>query len=97
MKFELENKRKPIVALLGLAFKPNINDLRESPAVFIAQKVQQNYPSDKLIFVEPNIMSHDKFPISLLKDALVRSDINFILVNHNEFNYIDSKNIVSFC
>ena len=33
---------KPKVALMGLAFKPNIDDLRESPAKYIAQKVLQN-------------------------------------------------------
>ena len=42
LKYELNHGRKPKIALMGLAFKPNIDDLRESPAKYIAQKVLQN-------------------------------------------------------
>lgn len=42
LKFELEHHRKPIVAMMGLAFKPNIDDLRESPAKYIVTKVMQS-------------------------------------------------------
>ena len=41
LRFELDNKRKPVVAMMGLAFKPNIDDLRESPAKYIVTKVMQ--------------------------------------------------------
>ena len=42
LKFELQYGRKPSIALMGLAFKANIDDLRESPAKYIAQKILQN-------------------------------------------------------
>ena len=42
LRFELENHRKPTVAMMGLAFKPNIDDLRESPAKYITTKVMQS-------------------------------------------------------
>ena len=42
LKFELKNGRKAKMALMGLTFKPNIDDLRESPANYIVQKILQN-------------------------------------------------------
>ena len=42
LKFELKYHRKPAIAMMGLAFKPNIDDLRESPAKYITTKVMQS-------------------------------------------------------
>lgn len=80
--------RKPKVALLGLAFKPNIDDLRESPAVQIAQKLGEN-SAIELLLVEPNI---HELPSKLssgalvsLEDATAQADVVAELVKHNEF------------
>jgi UDP-N-acetyl-D-mannosaminuronic acid dehydrogenase len=100
LKFELENKRKPIVALFGLAFKPNIDDLRESPAVFIAQKVLQNSNNEEQLIVEPNIDSHSVYKLTDYKEAINKADIIVFLVAHKEFknlNEIKSKTIIDFC
>lgn len=91
LKFELTQKRKPIVALCGLAFKPNIDDLRESPALYIAEKISQTHPKEKIFFVEPNIVSHKRFQITPLKKALMHSDLIFVLVAHKEFKNIDTS------
>lgn len=91
LKFELTQKRKPIVALCGLAFKPNIDDLRESPALYIAEKISQTHPKEKIFFVEPNIVSHKRFQITPLKKALMDSDLIFVLVAHKEFKNIDTS------
>ena len=96
LKFELENKRKPVIAICGLAFKPNIDDLRESPAVFIAEKIRQFYPIDLLNFVEPNLNSHQVFALSSWETAKVNSDLCFILVAHKEFKGEQSEKIISF-
>ena len=52
LQFELIHGRKPVVALMGLAFKPNIDDLRESPAKYIVQKVLQNSNNEECCIVE---------------------------------------------
>jgi UDP-N-acetyl-D-mannosaminuronic acid dehydrogenase len=100
LKFEIKEKRKPVVALCGLAFKPNIDDLRESPALHIVEKISQTHPTEKIFFVEPNIVSHKRFQITPLKKALMDSDLIFVLVAHKEFKNFDisiiEKKVFSF-
>lgn len=75
--------RKPKVACLGLAFKPDIDDLRESPAVHIASELlAQGYD---VVAVEPNIEAHDKFALVSLDDALATADVFAVLVKHRQF------------
>ena len=75
--------RKPKVACLGLAFKPDIDDLRESPAVHVASALQaQGYD---VVAVEPNIQSHDKFVLVALEEALNAADVVAVLVKHHQF------------
>jgi UDP-N-acetyl-D-mannosaminuronic acid dehydrogenase len=76
------------IAVLGLAFKPNIDDLRESPALHIAEQMARESAA-RILFVEPNI---DKLPSALgvgqlvdLQTALQRCDIAVVLVAHREF------------
>lgn len=74
---------KPKVACLGLAFKPDIDDLRESPALHIAEAlVSQGYD---VVAVEPNIDSHDRFTLVTLEAALKSADILAVLVKHKGF------------
>ena len=100
LKFELEHGRKPKVALMGLAFKPNIDDLRESPAKYIAQKVMQNDHNGAYFIVEPNIEEHNLFKLTDVKTAVEKSDIVVFLVAHNEFKglQLDEEQVVlDFC
>lgn len=100
LKFELENGYKPKVALMGLAFKPNIDDLRESPAKYIVQKVLQNTNNEEYYIVEPNIESHNVFKLTDYKTAFENADIVVYLVAHNEFKGLPrdtSKKVLDFC
>lgn len=101
MKFEKENGRKPMVALMGLAFKPNIDDLRESPAMEIASEVSDAVPDKYLMIVEPNIKSHAKFTLTGYKEAYDKADIVVFLVNHKEFASLNYRNddvkVLDFC
>ena len=96
--FELKHGHKPTVALMGLAFKPDIDDLRESPAKYIAQKVMQSEQNNFLI-VEPNIKEHSIFKLTGTLEAYEKADIIVFLVAHKEFKaltYREDKVILDF-
>jgi UDP-N-acetyl-D-mannosaminuronic acid dehydrogenase len=100
LQFELKHGRKPSIALMGLAFKPNIDDLRESPAKYIAQKVLQNDNNGKYFIVEPNITKHNVFKLTDYKEASDKADIIVFLVAHKEFKGLqleDKKLVLDFC
>lgn len=100
LRFELDNKRKPVVAMMGLAFKPNIDDLRESPAKYIVTKVMQRCNNANILVVEPNIKEHKVFKLTDYKTAFNKADIVVFLTAHSqfkEFSQDESKQIFDFC
>ncbi|MDB9782245.1 UDP-N-acetyl-D-mannosamine dehydrogenase [Winogradskyella sp.] len=100
LEFELKNGYKPKIAIMGLAFKPDIDDLRESPAKYIAQKILQNANNEECYIVEPNINTHKVFKLTDYKVAITKADIIVFLVAHKEFKVIDlpkDKVILDFC
>ena len=100
LKFELDNKRQPVVAMMGLAFKPNIDDLRESPAKYIVTKIMQDCYNAEVLIVEPNITEHPVFKLSDYKEAYDKADIVVFLTAHNQFKELewkDDKVILDFC
>lgn len=86
LQFEIKNNRKPITAFMGLAFKPNIDDLRESPALQIASHFLEQ--KETSFFVEPYISKHSDFHLVKLDKALENADIIVFLVAHNDFKNI---------
>ena len=100
LRFELEHHRKPWVALMGLAFKPNIDDLRESPAKSIVNKVMQGSNNAQILIVEPNVPEHNVFKLTGYKEAYEKADIVAFLVNHREFAQLDYREdvkVLDFC
>lgn len=96
-----ESGKKPSIACLGLAFKPDIDDLRESPALHVALTLRsQGYD---VIAVEPNIESHEKFPTVGIAQALDQADVIAILVKHRQFvepavqQQLEARSALDFC
>ncbi len=95
------NPKKPVreltIACFGLSFKPDIDDLRESPAVSITKNIATNHPG-RTLAVEPNI---SELPVKLksnltltsLDEASAEADIIVLLVDHNEFKSVSRGKI----
>jgi UDP-N-acetyl-D-mannosaminuronic acid dehydrogenase len=95
--FIKNNGKKPVVACMGVAFKPDIDDLRESPALHIAQQLK-TVLSDLLV-VEPNIKTHHDFRLTPVTEVVGQADILVFLVGHREFRElaVEGREILDFC
>lgn len=100
LRFELDNHRKPVVAMMGVAFKPDIDDLRESPAKYIITKVMQSCNNADILVVEPNVEKHNVFKLTPYSEAYEKADIVVLLTAHTPFKTLpwrDDKVILDFC
>lgn len=100
LRFEIEHGRKPVVAMMGVAFKPDIDDLRESPAKAIISKVMQSCNNGRILVVEPNVAEHHVFKLTDYRTAYAEADIVVFLTAHTPFKSLpwdDSKVILDFC
>ncbi len=96
LAFEIENKRKPIIACMGLAFKPNIDDLRESPAIAVVEALENE--ELQLLKVEPNLQNGRADGLTKYNEAVKKADIIVFLVAHKEFfNIKTNKIVMDFC
>ncbi|MBL7286404.1 UDP-N-acetyl-D-mannosamine dehydrogenase [Corynebacterium godavarianum] len=98
----MEGLESPVVAALGIAFKNDIDDLRESPSLNIVRQLAEENPKADIRVVEPNV---DELPESLaelsniqkqdLDDAVEAADIVLLLVNHKEILAFDTSKLGS--
>lgn len=94
----LEGKEKPVVTALGITFKNDIDDLRESPSLEIVKRLGVDNPQLDIRVVEPNVK---KLPqvlsnLSNIKkqetmEAIAAADVVLLLVNHKEFVALDQS------
>ena len=85
---------------MGLAFKPDIDDLRESPAKLITKQVIEDNPDVKFMVVEPNISHHDSYELADYATAYEQADTIVFLTAHSVFKtlpYTTDKPILDFC
>ena len=97
-EFIKKNNRQPVIACMGIAFKPDIDDLRESPSLFITNELI--HKGLNIMVVEPNIKSHRSLTLTPFKDAVQRADILLFLVSHKEFKSVEipsDKTVVDIC
>ena len=76
--------KDPAIACLGLAFKADVDDLRESPAFSIVKQLQKENIG-QLLICEPNLSAHQDFELSSVEEAIDRADIVLVLVDHSRF------------
>ena len=98
LEFENKNKRKPLIALMGLAFKPDIDDLRESPALEVAENLLKQGEYD-ILLVEPNLTTSTKYKLTNFQ-ILENEDLDIVvyLVAHKEFKNLNFNAIeLDFC
>lgn len=83
------------IACLGLAFKPDIDDLRESPAVKITAALAEKYPN-QIVAVEPNVETLPKklqekgIKLFDFSTALKEADVLVLLVDHKQFKEVQT-------
>jgi len=94
--FKTEKGRAPQVACMGLAFKPNIDDLRESPALWVFQQLVAK--GIQPLAVEPNLKKHESLCLAPWQEAAQQADLVVYLVAHREFdNLVVQGQVLDFC
>lgn len=97
--FQQQYGFSPRIACLGLAFKPNIDDLRESPALEITLALAAQ--GENILAVEPHIQQHPQLKLYGFQEALELADIWVCLVRHKQFEPLPDpsgrKQVLNFC
>ena len=96
--FKALKGHEPKVACMGLAFKPNIDDLRESPALYVARWVKSKLTN--ILVSEPNVNEHAEFLIEDSVEIVEKADIIAFLVSHKEYKTLkipEGKIVLDFC
>lgn len=85
------------IALMGLAYKPDIDDLRESPALAIARQLKAR--GMRIVACEPNLGSHPEFDLVSPERAVADADLVVFLVAHREFKELATgdKDVFDVC
>mgnify|MGYP000426787979 CR=1 FL=1 len=88
--------RAAVIAVYGLSFKPDIDDLRESPAIHVYTVLKAGH---SVLAVEPHVKSHATIKLVDLNQALDSADLHVFLVAHKQFKTLnlEGKTVLDFC
>ncbi|OUS12721.1 UDP-N-acetyl-D-mannosamine dehydrogenase [Gammaproteobacteria bacterium 53_120_T64] len=84
--------KNPVIGCLGLAFKADVDDLRESPALNLVQQLQSEDVGQVLV-CEPNLKQHSEFELLPLAEVIKKSDIILLLVDHKPFKKLTATSL----
>jgi UDP-N-acetyl-D-mannosaminuronic acid dehydrogenase len=84
--------RNPVIACLGLAFKADVDDLRESPALQIVRALRDSGVGE-IVVCEPNVRQSPEFPLIPMQEAIDRADIVLVLVDHKQFRALKAADL----
>lgn len=84
--------KSPVIACLGLAFKADVDDLRESPAYDIVKRLHEE-KIGRLLICEPNLKSHKDFELATLEQSIKEADILLLLVDHKSFKKLKASDL----
>ncbi len=83
-----EKFKNPVIACLGLSFKADVDDLRESPALEIVNHLKSQ-DIGELLVCEPNLEEHNEYKLVNLNKAISDADIILLLVDHRQFKSLN--------
>ncbi len=92
VKTSADKFKHPVIGCLGLAFKADVDDLRESPALDIVKQIQAENIG-KVLVAEPNLSSHKDFDLLPFRDVIEQSDILLLLVDHKPFKSLKAADL----
>ncbi|MFH1643549.1 MAG: nucleotide sugar dehydrogenase [bacterium] len=105
--FKKQNFRNPVIAVFGVTYKPDVDDIRESPALKIVKELNSDKKNLNLIAYDPFVVKKvfDDNNIANLtnqRNLLEKADIVLFLVKHTQFfniktNLLQNKNIIDAC
>jgi len=96
--FRKNSGREPVVACMGITFKPDIDDLRESPSLYITRELIKR--GHTVLVVEPNIHHHEELTFTDTEQAVSQADIILFLLAHKEFKNLTiplGKKVIDVC
>lgn len=92
VKQAMKHFKNPVIACMGVSFKADIDDLRESPALKIAEQLKQEKLGNILV-CEPNINHLEGFTLVDCPTAIKQADIILFLVNHQPFKQLSQRDL----
>jgi len=93
VKARAEKFKHPVIGCLGLSFKADVDDLRESPALDIVRRLAADEVGELLV-CEPNLREHKDFVLLPLDQVVSRADIVLLLVDHKQFRKLKAADLI---